>query len=122
MKIKYPLYCALLLVVISLAFPSLALAEDEHGCVHEPTVAALHHCVHHAAEAGHIDNPGVTKSLLAKLDAAQNALDRGQTDVAINNLQAFINAVEAQAGKHIVAEHAEHLVGHANEVIAALIQ
>lgn len=125
MKIKYALnqvlaLRVLLLVVISLAFPTLAFASDEHGCVHESTVQSLHHCVVHAAEAGHIDNPGVTKSLLAKLDAAQAALDRVQEDVAVNILQAFIQNVEAQAGKHIVAEHAEHLVMHATEVIIAL--
>jgi hypothetical protein len=37
-------------------------------------------------------------------------------------LQAFIQNVEAQAGKHIVAEHAGHLVEHATMVIAALSQ
>jgi hypothetical protein len=36
-------------------------------------------------------------SLFAKLDAAQSALDLGQTGVAINNLKAFVQAVEAQA-------------------------
>lgn len=125
MKIKYALnqiraLCVLLLVVISLAFPALAFASDEHGCTHESTVQSLHHCVVHAAEAGHIDDPGVTTSLLAKLDAAQAALDRGQTEVAVNILQAFIQDVEAQAGKHIVTEHAEHLVTHTTEVITAL--
>ncbi len=124
MKIKYSRYISLLLVVISLAFPTLAFASDEHGhgCAHEPTVHSLRECVVHAAHAGHIDNAGVANSLLAKLDAAQRALDRGQTAVAVNNVQAFIQAVEAQAGKHIVAEHAEHLIMHAQEVLTALSQ
>jgi hypothetical protein len=99
-----------------------ALADDEHGCTHEPTVQSLHDCVVHAAEAGYIDNLGVTQSLLAKLDAAQTALDRGQTDVAVNNVQAFIAIVGAQAEKHIVVEHAAHMVEHANHVITALGQ
>jgi hypothetical protein len=38
----------------------------------------------------------------------------------VNILQAFIQNVEAQAGKHIVAEHAEHLAMHATEVVTAL--
>ena len=37
-----------------------------------------------------------------------------------NLLHAFINEVNAQAGKHIVADHAIHLVDHAGNVITAL--
>lgn len=122
MKIKSLLSVALLLAVISLAFPMRALASEEHGCTHEPTVQALRGCVVHAANAGHIDSLNLTKSLLAQLDAAQAALDRGQTDVAVKNLLVFVQTVEAQAGKHIVAEHAAHLVGHAQEVVTALSQ
>jgi len=62
----------------------------------------------------------VANSLLAKLDAAQAAVDRGQTSVAINKLQAFINEVQAQAGKHIDSMHAQHMVMHAQLVIQAL--
>ena len=122
MKFTYSLFVALCLAIISLTFPTLALASDDHECAHEPTVESLHHCVLHAAEAGHIDNPGVTTSLLSKLDAAQGALDLGQTDVAVNILQGFIHAVEAQAGKHIDEEHAAHMIEHANMVITALSQ
>ena len=84
------------------------------------TIASLHHCVGHAYDMGHITNKGVANSLLAKLDAAQAALDRGQPGVAVNLLHAFINEVNAQAGKHIVADHAGHLVEHARNVITAL--
>lgn len=122
MKITYSLYIALLLAIIGLTFPTLVLASDEDGCSHEPTVQALRDCLVHAADAGHIDNPGVTQSLLAKLNAAQDALDRGQKEAAVNKLQAFIQAVEAQDGTHILNGHAEHLVHHANEVITALSQ
>ncbi len=62
----------------------------------------------------------MTNSLLAKLDAAQAAEDRGQTGTAINLLGAFIHEVQAQAGKHIEATHAEHMVMHAQMVIQAL--
>ena len=122
MRIKSLLSIALLIAVIFLAFPTVAFASDEHTCAHAPTVQSLRDCVVHAGEAGHIDNRGITQSLVAMLDAAQKAQDLGQTDVAINNLQAFIQHVEAQAGKHIHAEHAAHMVVHANEVIAALSQ
>lgn len=107
---------ALLLV---LAVP--AFAAEDHTCDHNgDTIESLHHCVMHALEMGHITNPGVANSLMAKLDAAQAALDRGQTGVAINILHAFINEVNAQAGIHIDADHAGHLVTHAEHVIVIL--
>ena len=40
--------------------------------------------------------------------------------MAVNLLRAFTNEVNAQAGKHIAADHAGHLVEHAQKVIAAL--
>ncbi|HMN31095.1 MAG TPA: hypothetical protein PKE45_23275 [Caldilineaceae bacterium] len=114
-------YLTLALILGSLLAVTPVLASDGMTCPdHAATVASLRACVLHAAEMGHIDNRGVTNSLLAKLDAAQRALDRGQAAVAIATLQAFINEVEAQAGKHIDAEHAAHMVMHANEVITAL--
>lgn len=112
----------LMLAVATLLFTTPVLASDEHDCMHEPTIQSLRDCVSHAAHAGHITNQGVAKSLFAKLDAAQSALGRGQTGVAINNLKAFVQAVEAQAGKHIAAEHAAHMAMHAQHVIDALRQ
>ena len=116
----------LLVAVLSMLVVPSALAMDgmEGECPHhhEPTIEALHHCVHHAEEMGHITNAGVAKALHAKLDAAQAALDRGQPDVAVNNLEAFINQVEAQAGKSIDAEHAGHMIMHAEMVIASISQ
>jgi len=85
-----------------------------------PTIAALADCVNHAIAVGHIDNAGIGNSLLSKLDAAQSALDRNRTTVAISLLESFIHVVEAQAGFHINEEHANHMVEHAGEVIAAL--
>ena len=111
----------LTLVTLSLTAVQPALAQSGDGCTHDSaTIGSLQDCVQHAAQEGHIDNPGVTQNLLAKLEAAQAAVDRGQPAVAINILQAFIQEVQAQAGKHIVSEHAGHLVGHTQVVIQAL--
>ena len=85
-----------------------------------PTIAALKDCVTHAVSIGHIDNAGIANSLLSKLDAAQSAQDRSQVSAAIALLHAFIHEVEAQAGQHIDETHANHMVEHASEVIAAL--
>ena len=86
----------------------------------EPTIESLHHCVRHAAEMQHIDNDGIARSLEAKLEAAQAAQDRGQTEVSVRLLRAFIREADAQAGNHVEAEHADHMIQHALLVIEAL--
>jgi hypothetical protein len=104
----------------SLIATGTARAQTTDECALTPTIAALTTCVEHAVSQGLITSQGVANSLLAKLNAAQAAQDRGQTSVAINDLQAFINEVQAQAGKHIDAMHAQHMVVHAQVVIQAL--
>jgi len=109
------------IVAVLLLLAAPAFAAENHTCDHNgTTIESLHHCVMHAYDMGHITNAGVRDSLLAKLDAAQAALDRGQPGVAVNLLHAFVNQLNAQAGKHIVADHAIHLVDHARNVITAL--
>ena len=68
-------------------------------------------------DEGQIDNDGVYVSLLSKLNVIQSALDKGKTSLAINTLQAFINDVNAQSGKHITAEAATLLVADAQWVV-----
>lgn len=113
-------FMVLTLVALTLVAVSPALAQED-GCSHdEATIESLHQCVEHASTVGHIDKAGVARSLLAKLDSAQAALDRGQTKAAINKLEAFMQEVAAQSGKHIISEHADHLLEHAQHVIDAL--
>jgi cell division FtsZ-interacting protein ZapD len=120
-KRLFPLIIAI--VMLQLMFVLPLRAQMDSMCTGDmTTVASLQECVKHAYAMGHIDNKGVAKSLLKKLDAAQAAVSRGQDDVAINNLDAFINAVEAQSSKQIAAEHAAHMIHHAEMVIAALSQ
>ena len=57
---------------------------------------------------------------MAKLDAAESAVEEGRLSAAINMLEAFIHEVEAQAGKHIEEQHAQHIVEHAELVKEAL--
>jgi hypothetical protein len=110
----------LALEIVSLIGARPALADMSMECSHDmATVESLQMCVQHAYEQGYVDK-GVAQSLFAKLDAAQAAVDRGQPDVAINILQPFVQEVEAQAGKHIQADHAMHMAHHAEMVIAAL--
>ena len=111
---------AAIAIVVGLAAFGPVAAQDMGMCPHEETVQSLRSCVLHARELAHIDNPGITRSLLAKLDAAATALERDQTAVAINILESFASEVGAQNGKHILAPHAAHLEMHARMVIDAL--
>ncbi len=123
MKLRFVVLALVLfvsLVGVGLLAPGTARAQTSDDCVHAPTISSLRTCVQHAADQGFIDNQGITNSLLAKLDAAQAAQDRGQTGAVINLLNAFIHGVQAQADKHIEQEHAQHLVMHAQLVIQAL--
>jgi uncharacterized delta-60 repeat protein len=66
---------------------------------------------------------GISNSLDAKLGAALNALDdvNANNDVAaINTLEAFISAVEAQRGKEISEADADELIAVAAEIIVIL--
>jgi uncharacterized delta-60 repeat protein len=66
---------------------------------------------------------GIENSLDAKLGAALQALDDINTnndDAAINTLEAFVYAVEAQRGKEISEADADELIAVALEIIALL--
>ena len=66
---------------------------------------------------------GITNSLDSKLDAVVEALDdlnENNNVAAINALQAFINAVEAQRGIHIPEADADALIAKAQQAIALL--
>lgn len=105
----------ILFVFIVMSFPVYA-GNGDHTCEHHAnTIDHLQMCVSH-----HVDHNGILRALQAKLNAAQKADDRDQTHVAINNLEAFINLVEAQSGKSIAVEHANHMIQHAEAVIDAL--
>lgn len=66
---------------------------------------------------------GITNSLDSKLDSALNALEDLNTNndvAAINSLQAFINAVQAQRGNKIPEADADSLIASAQAIIDLL--
>jgi hypothetical protein len=107
-------------LVVSLLRASPAQAQTNDNCPLDATVQSLQLCVQHAAEQGLIDNQGVANSLVAKLEAAENAVGRNQPLVAASQLHAFIREVRAQAGRHINQIQATHMVIHAQAVIHAV--
>ena len=67
---------------------------------------------------------GIANSLDAKLDSVLNALDdvNQNNDVAaINSLEAFINAVEAQRGVHLTDAQADQLVTAVLQIIDLIL-
>lgn len=59
---------------------------------------------HQASSLGWITNKGTENSLNQKLDNAKKKLEQGNIIPAKNILNAFINEVEAQNGKHLTSE------------------
>ncbi len=70
-----------------------------------------------AFDLGLIDNPGIKQSLLSKLDAIEKATNEGQKPTAINQLNTFINEVNAQKGKHIKDDAAKILLEDAQYIM-----
>ncbi len=72
----------------------------------------------------YVTSGGITgnaeNGLLAKLNNIQQKIMNGQLDSAINDLQSFINEVEAQRGKKITNAAADTLIAQAQAIIARL--
>jgi hypothetical protein len=68
--------------------------------------------------AGLIKDAGLANSLLAKLNAAADARSRGQCGTAANQYDAFIHALQAQAGKGVDANAAAIMTADAQYLIA----
>ena len=72
-------------------------------------------------EVESLDLPeGIQNSLVSKLDAAFDALERGKDDTAVNKLKALINQVEAQRGKRISDADVDALIAAAEAIIATI--
>ena len=70
------------------------------------------------AADGKIKMPETENSVLAKLDAADNARSKGMCNTAANQYNAFINEVKAQSGSGIDAGAATILIADAQYLIA----
>ena len=73
--------------------------------------------INNSLQLGLIDNQGIADSLSSKINAAANAAARGQTQTSRNNLNAFKNEVNAQAGKHVMGIAVQVLLEDADSLI-----
>lgn len=94
----------LVLHVVPLSAPTPE--ERVRGLIDEVLGLALHH--------------GIENALTVKLEAAIAALAAGDIAGAMSALGAFVNQVNAQAGKKISAEDAEALIVGAQEILGLL--
>jgi len=78
--------------------------------------------IQYSTDAGSID-PELEQSLLAKVNAAMDALAKANPSaaaVAMNDLKALVNQVEAQEDKKITPETAAEIIAWANRIITDL--
>ena len=69
---------------------------------------------------GWIDNKGIAKALSSNINAASNAAAGGDKKTAENNLNAFIDQVNTQTGKHISGVAPQVLLADANYLLGQL--
>jgi len=81
------------------------------------TIDSLIGLVEKFYDLGYIADQGVESGLLDKLYAAQEKMETGKGKTAKNILNAFINQLKAQSGKHIAPEAADILLTDAQHVI-----
>ncbi len=70
---------------------------------------------------GEIDNQGIVKSLIAKLNVAQKLVDKGKIDEAKSTLEDdFIPQVQGLTSIHITVEAADILIQSAEYILSHL--
>ncbi len=63
---------------------------------------------------------GIENSLIVKLEHAEDSINAGDISGACDQLTAFINEVNAQAGKKLTLDQANQLISGANQIKTAL--
>jgi hypothetical protein len=90
---------------------SAALVHSAQGSiVVSATSASISNVIDDFAAIGAIDNSGIRQALTGKLSDAQSYIDAGNKQSAISVLNAMINQLSAQSGKHITASAASVLI------------
>jgi hypothetical protein len=84
------------------------------------TVGSLITTVNGFVADGRINDSNTANGLLAKLNDAQDAIDKGKNNVAVNKLREFIDQANGRAGRSITPDAAQLLVTDAQYVIGTL--
>jgi arabinoxylan arabinofuranohydrolase len=70
------------------------------------TVGSLITTVHVFVRDGRINDSNTANGLLANLNDAQDAIDKGKNNVAVNKLRELLDQVNARAGRSITPDAA----------------
>lgn len=81
------------------------------------TMEGLIELINQFLNSGDIDNSGIANSLISKVSNALDAKNSGNEQASDNIMQAFINQVEAQSGKHISTYAVAILINAATYII-----
>jgi len=84
------------------------------------TMGELKSEIEELGSEGKIDNQGIVKSFLAKLNVAQKLVDKGKVEEAEMVLNGFIMQVQNLSGIHITVEAADTLIQSAEYIISKL--
>ena len=83
----------------------------------EITIDSVIVAIHQYHNSGWIDSLGVKTSLIQKLESTKKNLDKNKVKTAKNILEAIINEIEAQSGKHIDSDIATILIKNVEYII-----
>ena len=81
------------------------------------TIGGMAKVISAFSASGDINSSGIVTALSSKLNVAQNFIDSGDNQTAINVMDAFIYQVQAQSGKHISTAAANALILDAQAVM-----
>lgn len=70
--------------------------------------------------SGLINHHGTLRSLQAKLDVFTKHFQKGEYNTALNNINAFINELNAQRGKHVSESAYQTLKAYADTIVQSL--
>jgi len=85
-----------------------------------PTTAGITNVIGSFLTTGAIDKFGIANALTSKLSMAQSFISAGDNQTAVNILDALINQLNAQSGKHISASAASVLITDTQALQASL--
>ncbi len=102
---------------------NVCVADCANHCIQRfnvPSIGGTSDIVDVDLASGAINNAGTAHSLNSQLDNAQALLNQGDIQGTISALNAFIQHVEAQSGKHIEVQAAQLLINDAQVIMNSL--
>src|SRR5258706_9964184 len=117
---KFFITMLVIAILVSATLSSLPTSTAQAALTPQGMVAALRNKVSSYIATGQIKDNLLGASLLAKVDAVQDALAHSHTALAIKRLWAFVRQVRAHRGNEITIAAANTLIARARAIIVVL--